>query len=98
MSPNNNDSVNKGTEDLFSSLLYPCHLKSLMSDATPSATQFFKRPYKISNNPGLQASLDALPSFAAWSKYMSPHNSDSVNKGTEDFYFQARYPLPHCQL
>ena len=30
-----------------------CNLKSLMSEATPSATQFFKRSYKISHNPGL---------------------------------------------
>ena len=43
-------------------------VKSLTSEATPSATQFFTRSYKISNNPGLGASLDALPSFAAWSK------------------------------
>ena len=28
-------------------------LKSLTSEATPSATQFFKRSYKISHNPGL---------------------------------------------
>ena len=43
-------------------------LKSLTLEATPLATQFFKRSYKISNNPGLWASLDALSSFAAWSK------------------------------
>ena len=34
----------------------------------PSGTPFFKRAYKTNHNPGLQASLDALPSFAAWSK------------------------------
>ena len=28
-------------------------VKSLTSEATPSATQFFKRSYKISHNPGL---------------------------------------------
>ena len=28
-------------------------LKSLTLEATPSATQFFKRSYKISHNPGL---------------------------------------------
>ena len=28
-------------------------LKSLTSEATPSATQIFKRSYKTSNNPGL---------------------------------------------
>ena len=30
-----------------------CIVKSLTSEETPSATQFFKRPYIISNNPGL---------------------------------------------
>ena len=35
---------------------------------TPSATPFFKRAYKISHPPILLVSLDALPSFAAWSK------------------------------
>ena len=30
-----------------------CLVKSLTSEATPSATQFFKRSYKISNNPRL---------------------------------------------
>ena len=48
-------------------------LRSLTLEATPSATQIFKRSYKISHNPGshdpgLQASLDTLPSFAASSK------------------------------
>ena len=32
---------------------FPCEVKSLTSEVTPSATQFFKRFYKISNNPGL---------------------------------------------
>ena len=41
------------------------NLKSLTSEATPLATQFFKRSYKISCNPGLSASWDALPSFAS---------------------------------
>ena len=31
----------------------PCNLKSLTSEATHSATQFFKRSYKISHNPVL---------------------------------------------
>ena len=31
----------------------PSRVKSLTSKATPSATQFFKRSYKISHNPGL---------------------------------------------
>ena len=30
-----------------------CTVKLLMSEAKPSATQFFKRSYKISHNPGL---------------------------------------------
>ena len=40
-------------------------LKSLMLKVTPSATQFFKRSYKISHTPRLQVSQDALPRFAA---------------------------------
>ena len=35
----------------MSELLY--NLKSLTSEAIPSATQFFKRAYKISHFPGL---------------------------------------------
>ena len=43
-------------------------MKSLTSEATPLATQFYKRSYKISHNPGLLTSWDALPSFAReWS-------------------------------
>ena len=42
--------------------------KSLTSDSTPSATQFFKRSNKISNPPGLWASWEALPSFASSSQ------------------------------
>ena len=43
--------------------------KSLTSEAAPSATQFLKRSYKISNNPGLQdASLDALPTLQTGQK------------------------------
>jgi hypothetical protein len=30
-----------------------CRLESLTLEVTPSATQFFKRSYKISLNPGL---------------------------------------------
>ena len=52
----------------FSILYNDLDLESLMSDATPLATQFIKRSYKISHNPGLLASLKALPSFAACSK------------------------------
>ena len=57
-------------KDLSSDLheLRRCGVKSLTSEATPLATQFFKKSYKISNNPGLQVSLDALPSFAVRSK------------------------------
>ena len=36
-------------------------IKSLTSEATHSATQFFKQSYKISHPPGLYASWDALP-------------------------------------
>ena len=46
--------------------MYP--IKSLMLEGTPSATQFLKRSSKITNNPELAASLDALPSFAAGQK------------------------------
>ena len=57
------------SSSLSRSVKFDAHvLKSLMSEATPLATQFFKRSYKISSNSGLQASLNALPSFAAWSK------------------------------
>ena len=53
------------SSSLSRSVKFDAHvLKSLMSEATPLATQFFK----ISSNSGLQASLNALPSFAAWSK------------------------------
>ena len=45
-----------------------CGLESLISEATPSAIQFFKRSYKISHHPQLYASQDALPSFATSSK------------------------------
>ena len=38
------------------------------SDATPSATPFFERAYKISHFPGLWASWVDLPSFATSSK------------------------------
>jgi hypothetical protein len=35
-------------------LIFPSdYLKSLTSEVTPSANQFFKRSYKISHNPGL---------------------------------------------
>ena len=43
-------------------------IKSITSEVTPSATQFFKRSYKISHPPGLEASWDALPSFASSSQ------------------------------
>ena len=47
------------------------NLKSLTSKATPLATQFFKRAYKISHFPGLWASWFDLPSFATLSKIWS---------------------------
>ena len=40
-------------------------LVSWGSEATPSATPFFKRAYKISHPPRLWAFWDALPSFAS---------------------------------
>ena len=43
-------------------------IKSLSTEATPLATQFFKRAYKISHPPQLQGCRIALPSFAASSK------------------------------
>ena len=55
-------------------------LKSLISEATPSTTQFFKRSYQISHNPGLWASLDALPSFAASSKSRLDFSKKVVSK------------------
>ena len=47
---------------------FQLRVKSLTSEATPSATQFFKRSYKISHSPELYASWDALPSFASSSQ------------------------------
>ena len=41
-------------------------LKSLMLEVTPLATQFFKKSYKISHNPGLY--WDVMPSFASTSQ------------------------------
>jgi hypothetical protein len=55
-------------EQSLSSIIRHKLLKSLTLEAIPSATQFFKRSYKISHNSGLEASLVALPSFAALSK------------------------------
>ena len=54
-----------------------CTLKALTSEATTSATQFFKRSYKISHNP-----VDALPSFAAWSKIEPDFSREVVLKLT----------------
>ena len=36
-------------------------IKSLTSEVAPSTTEIFKRSYKISHDPGLYASWDALP-------------------------------------
>ena len=52
-------------------------IKSLMLEAIPSATQFFKRAYKISHFPGLKASWVDLPSFATSSK-ICPNFSKKV--------------------
>ena len=43
-------------------------IKSLTSEVAPSTTEIFKRSYKISHDPGLYASWDALPSFASSSQ------------------------------
>ena len=43
-------------------------VKSLASEANPSATQVFKRAYKMSYAPRLQVYQAALPCFAAFSK------------------------------
>ena len=51
------------------------------SEATPSATPFFKRAYKISQFPGLWASWVDLPSFATSSKIW-PNFSNKVIKKT----------------
>ena len=54
-------------------------VKSLTSEAIPSANQFFKRAYKISDFPGLEASWVDLPSFATSSKIW-PNFSNKVVK------------------
>ena len=48
------DFKNRDEEEGISYYGY-CLVKSLTCEATPLATQFFKRSYKISHNPGLQA-------------------------------------------
>ena len=58
-------------------------LKLLTSEVTSSATQLFKRFYKISHPPGLQASVDALPTFAASSKIENDFSNKVVLKGIE---------------
>ena len=54
-----------------------CTVVSLESEATPSATPFFKRAYKISHYPGLWAPWVDLPSFANSSKIW-PNISNKV--------------------
>ena len=44
---------NKVEKPVLWFLLRRCGIKSLMSEAIPSATQFFMRAYKISHFPGL---------------------------------------------
>ena len=50
------------------------------SEATPSATPFFKRAYKISHFPGLWASWVDLPSFATSSKIWPNFSNKVVEK------------------
>ena len=54
----------------FGKIWYTIHylLVSWESEATPSATPFFKRAYKISHPPRLWVSWIDLPSFASSSK------------------------------
>ena len=56
-----------------------CRLVSWESEATPSATLFFKSAFKISHFPGLWAPWVDLPSFATSSKIW-PNFSDIVVK------------------
>ena len=53
------------------------YLNSLTSEATPSATPYFKRAYKISHPPQLKVSWVDLPSLATSSKIW-PNFSNKV--------------------
>ena len=55
-------------------------LVSWESEATPSATPFFKRAYKISHFPRLWASWVDLPSFATSSKIWPNFSNKVVEK------------------
>ena len=55
-------------------------LVSWESEATPSATPFFKRAYKISHFPGLWAPWVDLPSFATSSKIWPNFSNKVVEK------------------
>ena len=50
------------------------------SEATPSATPFFKRAYKISHFPGLWVPWVDLPSFATSSKIWPNFSNKVVEK------------------
>ena len=54
-----------------------CNVVSWESEATPLATSFFKRAYKISHPPRLWVSWIDLPSFASLSKIW-PNFSNKV--------------------
>ena len=59
---------------------YSYILVSWESEATPSATPFFKRAYKISHFPGLWAPWVDLPSFATSSKIWPNFSNKVVEK------------------
>ena len=84
-------------------LLFACsRIKSLASEETLSPNQFFKRFYKISHNPWLLASWDALPTFASsWqsakiekSEFSMPKIiSKGVASNINDFRYLRKH---HC--
>ena len=57
-----------------------CIIKSLTSEATPSATPYFKMAYKISHPPQLKVSWVDLPSFATSSKIWPNFSKKVVKK------------------
>ena len=57
-----------------------CNVVSWESEATPLATSFFKRAYKISHPPRLWVSWIDLPSFATSSKIWPNFSNKVVEK------------------
>ena len=71
------------------------YLVSWESEATSSATPFFKRAYRISHPPQLQVSWDDLPSFASLSQSAKNGLSKSIfyvknHPNLSEFFFQWR--------